>query len=101
MAGRSTHEGHRGRMKRKFLDHGLEYFADHEVLETVALFCDPPGGHQPDGTRAYGAVRDFGRGALCAGGGASEGEGNWGACRDFTAAGESGLSPGPDGRGGQ
>ena len=49
MAGRSTHEGHRGRMKRKFLDHGLEYFADHEVLELLLFFAIPQGDTNPTG----------------------------------------------------
>ena len=49
MAGRSAHEGHRGRMKRKFLDHGLEYFADHEVLELLLFFAIPQGDTNPTG----------------------------------------------------
>ncbi len=35
------HEGHRMRMKRRFLRHGLENFDDHNVLELLLFFAIP------------------------------------------------------------
>ncbi len=35
------HDGHRARLRKRFLDHGLENFADHEVLELLLCFCIP------------------------------------------------------------
>ena len=31
----SLHDGHRQRKKQRFLQHGLDSFADHEVLELL------------------------------------------------------------------
>ena len=30
-----VHDGHRDRLRRKFAEHGLDPFADHEVLELL------------------------------------------------------------------
>ena len=35
------HDGHRARMKEKFLEQGLESFADHEVLELLLYYAIP------------------------------------------------------------
>ena len=35
------HDGHRARMKQKFLEQGLEGFADHEALELVLFYAIP------------------------------------------------------------
>ena len=35
------HDGHRARLRKRFLDHGLENFADPEVLELLLCFCIP------------------------------------------------------------
>ena len=37
----SIHQGHRGRMKRRFLEHGLESFEDHHVLEILLFYALP------------------------------------------------------------
>lgn len=37
----SIHSGHRKRMKEKFLNNGLETFAEHEVLELLLYYCIP------------------------------------------------------------
>ena len=34
MAG-EIHQNHRARMRKRFLEHGLDNFADHEVLELL------------------------------------------------------------------
>lgn len=35
------HSGHRGRMRQRFLQNGLESFADHEVLELLLFYAIP------------------------------------------------------------
>ncbi len=35
----ASHEGHRARKKRQFREHGLDAFADHEVLELLLFFA--------------------------------------------------------------
>lgn len=37
----SVHNGHRQRMKERFLKHGLESFCDHEILELLLYYCVP------------------------------------------------------------
>lgn len=36
-----VHDGHRARMKQKFLEHGLDGMADHEVLELLLYYAIP------------------------------------------------------------
>ena len=45
------------KMRRRFLETGLEGFADHEALEAAAVLRHPPAGHQPHRPRPDGAVR--------------------------------------------
>ena len=35
------HDGHRQRLKKRFLEEGLEYFNDHQVLELLLFYCIP------------------------------------------------------------
>lgn len=37
----SIHEGHRQRLKERFLNEGLEHFQEHEVLELLLFYCIP------------------------------------------------------------
>ena len=37
----SIHDGHRNRMKQRFLNDGLEHFQPHEVLELLLFYCIP------------------------------------------------------------
>ena len=37
----SVHQGHRERMKQRFLKEGLDGFADHEVLELLLFYAIP------------------------------------------------------------
>lgn len=37
----SIHDGHRQRMKQRFLQHGLSGFNEHEVLELLLFYCIP------------------------------------------------------------
>lgn len=41
------HNGHRERMRRRFLDSGLEGFADHEALEMLLYYAIPRGDVNP------------------------------------------------------
>ena len=35
------HDGHRARLRKRFLEHGLENFAEHEVLELLLCYAIP------------------------------------------------------------
>lgn len=37
----SIHDGHRQRLKKRFLQEGLEHFSEHEVLELMLFYCIP------------------------------------------------------------
>ena len=43
----SIHDGHRARMKRRFLEHGLDSFDDHNVLELLLFYAIPRGDVNP------------------------------------------------------
>lgn len=38
---KNEHAGHRARMKQRFLEHGLDNFSDHNVLELLLFFAVP------------------------------------------------------------
>ena len=39
----TMHEGHRKRVKGRFLSEGLDAFEDHQVLELLLFYCIPGG----------------------------------------------------------
>ena len=41
------HDGHRQRMKRRFLEHGIDNFEDHAVLELLLYYAIPQGDVNP------------------------------------------------------
>lgn len=41
MSTKGTHDGHRDRMREKFVEHGRMAFADHEMLEMILYYCIP------------------------------------------------------------
>ncbi len=43
----SIHNGHRERIKKRFLEHGLESFEDHSVLELLLFYALPRGDVNP------------------------------------------------------
>lgn len=43
----SIHEGHRERMRKKYIKHGIEAFAPHEVLELMLYYAKPRGDTNP------------------------------------------------------
>ena len=36
-----VHDGHRARKREQFLQHGLDAFADHEILELLLFYAIP------------------------------------------------------------
>lgn len=42
---KNIHSGHRQRMLKKYLEHGIDCFEDHEILE-IFLFTHIPAGTQ-------------------------------------------------------
>ncbi|MCL2842344.1 MAG: DNA repair protein RadC [Oscillospiraceae bacterium] len=53
----SIHSGHRERLRTQFLEHGLDSFADHQVLELLLFFAMRQGDVNPT---AHGLMRHFG-----------------------------------------
>lgn len=53
----SVHDGHRQRMKERFLAHGLDGFAEHETLEFLLMFAIPQGNLNP---LAHSLIESFG-----------------------------------------
>ncbi|MGE4484892.1 MAG: RadC family protein [Oscillospiraceae bacterium] len=43
----SIHDGHRERIKKKFLEYGLPFFDDHQVLEMLLYYAVPRGDTNP------------------------------------------------------
>lgn len=37
----SIHDGHRNRLRERFLEEGLEHFSSHQVLELLLFYCIP------------------------------------------------------------
>lgn len=52
------HSGHRRRMKKRFLEHGLENFDDHNVLELLLFYALPQGDVNPT---AHALINHFGK----------------------------------------
>ncbi|MDR2903577.1 MAG: DNA repair protein RadC [Clostridiales bacterium] len=38
---KAVHSGHRERVRERYIHHGLDVFADHEVLELLLFYCIP------------------------------------------------------------
>jgi DNA repair protein RadC len=53
----NIHDGHRERMKHRFLEHGLENFDDHSVLELLLFYALPRGDVNP---LAHRLIEKFG-----------------------------------------
>lgn len=41
MSGTNVHEGHRERVRLRYLEEGLDNFKDHEILELLLFYCIP------------------------------------------------------------
>lgn len=53
----SIHDGHRARLKRRFLEHGEQVFDDHQLLELMLFFAVPQGDVNP---LAHRLINHFG-----------------------------------------
>lgn len=53
----SIHNGHRARMKKRFSEHGLDHFDDHNVLELLLFYALPRGDLNP---LAHALIDQFG-----------------------------------------
>ncbi len=54
---KNIHQNHRARMRSRFLEHGLDNFADHEILELLLFFAMPRGDVNP---LAHRLIEEFG-----------------------------------------
>lgn len=54
---KTPHAGHRQRIIKKFMDHGLDSFAEHEVLELILFFAIPRADTNPI---AHNLIEEFG-----------------------------------------
>ncbi|MBQ7345219.1 MAG: RadC family protein [Oscillospiraceae bacterium] len=57
MSNRSIHDGHRGRLRERFLAEGLDNFTDVQVLELLLFYCIP---RQDTNALAHELLRQFG-----------------------------------------
>ena len=53
----SIHDGHRQRMKERFLQEGLDHFEQHQVLELLLFYCIP---RKDTNLIAHGLIKRFG-----------------------------------------
>lgn len=53
----SVHEGHRNRLRQRFVEHGLDTFSQHEVLELLLYYCIP---RKDTNELAHKLIRRFG-----------------------------------------
>ena len=54
---KKIHEGHRKRVKARFIAEGLDHFEDHEVLELLLFYCIPM---KDTNELAHKMIREFG-----------------------------------------
>lgn len=57
MSNRAIHDGHRGRLRERFLAEGLDNFTDVQVLELLLFYCIP---RQDTNALAHELLRQFG-----------------------------------------
>lgn len=57
MSNQSEHSGHRKRMKKRFLDYGLDTFEQHEILELALFYAIPMKDTNPT---AHRLINEFG-----------------------------------------
>ena len=54
---KKIHEGHRQRVKSRYIAEGLDHFQDHEVLELLLFYCIPM---KDTNELAHNMLREFG-----------------------------------------
>ncbi len=55
--GKSVHDGHRARLKKRMLDEGLLSFQEHNILELVLFYAIP---HRDTNELSHRLIREFG-----------------------------------------
>ena len=55
--GKNVHQGHRQRVRERFLEEGLDGFADHQVLELLLFYCIP---RRDTNKLAHRLINEFG-----------------------------------------
>ena len=53
----NVHEGHRGRIKERYMDEGLDNFADHVVIELLLFYSVP---QRDTNALAHRMIKEFG-----------------------------------------
>lgn len=53
----NVHEGHRNRVKERYLQEGLDSFSDHEIIELLLFYCIPK---KDTNELAHRMVKEFG-----------------------------------------
>lgn len=80
------HDGHREKMRRRFLQGGLDAFADHEALELLLYYAIPRRDTNPIAHALMDRYGSLSGGAVRPGGGFAEGGGHWREHRHFAAS---------------
>lgn len=57
MSEANVHAGHRGRIKERYMDEGLDNFSDHEVIELLLFYSIP---QRNTNTIAHRMIKEFG-----------------------------------------
>ncbi|NLO99660.1 MAG: DNA repair protein RadC [Clostridiaceae bacterium] len=57
MSGYNVHEGHRGRIKERYMEEGLDNFSDHEVIELLLFYSIP---QRDTNALAHRMIKEFG-----------------------------------------
>lgn len=57
MPGENVHEGHRKRIRERYMKEGLDSFSDHEVVELLLFYCIPK---RDTNELAHRMVKEFG-----------------------------------------
>ena len=57
MSGANLHKGHRSRVKKRYMDEGLDNFSDHEVVELLLFYSIP---RQDTNALAHRMIKEFG-----------------------------------------
>ncbi|MCX7772307.1 MAG: DNA repair protein RadC [Clostridia bacterium] len=57
MAEINVHEGHRERVRERYLEEGLDGFCDHEIIELLLFYCIPK---RDTNTLAHRMIKEFG-----------------------------------------
>jgi len=57
MSGINVHKGHRSRMKKRYMDEGLDNFSDHEIIELLLFYSIP---QHDTNALAHRMIKEFG-----------------------------------------